>query len=59
MTYIGSCTSDLIKPRLPGTNVHGFLDRRVGEHLVVNVQLFREIGDLPPIYEVVVGRIAD
>lgn len=57
LTYVGGCSTELIKPRLPGTSVHGFLNRRVGEHLVVNLQLFREIGDLPPIYEVVVGRL--
>lgn len=59
LTYVGSCSNELIKPRLPGTSVHGFLDRRVDDHLVVNLQLFRETGDLPPIYEIVVGRLKD
>jgi hypothetical protein len=57
LTYVGGCSTELIKPRLPGTAVHGFLDRKVGEHLVVNLQLFREFGDLPPVYEVVVGTL--
>jgi hypothetical protein len=56
LTYVGGCSTNLVKPRLPGTVVHGFLVRQIENFIVVNLQLFREFGDLPPIYEVIVGR---
>jgi hypothetical protein len=56
-TYVGGASSEVIGKRLPGNELHALLDRRNGDFLTVYIQLFRLIGDPPPIYEVVVGRI--
>lgn len=57
LTYVGNAKADLLGPRLPGPGVHALLDRANAEFLSVYVQLFRDAGDPPPIYEVVVGRL--
>jgi len=44
--------------RLPGTTLHALMSHTRGDELSVLVQLFREAGDPPPIYEVVVGKLA-
>lgn len=58
LTYVGGASSAVLGPRLPGASLHALLNRRQGDYLSVYVQLFRDEGDLPPIYEVVVGRLA-
>jgi hypothetical protein len=57
LSYVGSCSTEVLKPRLPGQELHAMLDREVDGLLVVNVQVFRDAGDPPPIYEAVVGRV--
>lgn len=61
MTYVGGNSSSFIGPYLPGPRgrLHVLLDRVNGHFLTVYIQLFRDKGDPPPIYEVVVGRLAD
>lgn len=56
LTYIGNSAPSILGPRLPGSTLHALLDRVNGEYLTVLIQLFRDQGDPPPIYEVVVGR---
>ena len=56
LTYVGNCSTQLLKPKLPGNGLHAMFERNVGEFLVVDVQLFRDAGNPPPIYEAVVGR---
>jgi len=58
LTHVGGCSSEILKPKLPSTELHGLLDRKQNGRLIVNLQLFRDAGDLPPIYEAVVGEIA-
>jgi HNH endonuclease len=57
LTYIGNASSELLGARLPGNEFHALMERRNGDFLTVYVQLFRMIGDPPPIYEVVVGSL--
>jgi hypothetical protein len=57
LTYVGGASSALLGPKLPGTSLHAILDRRQGDYLSVYVQLFRDVGDPPPIYEVIVGKL--
>lgn len=57
LTYVGGCSTELLKPKLPGSDLHAIFDRVIDQFLVVNVQLFRDAGDPPPIYEAVVGRM--
>jgi hypothetical protein len=56
-TYVGGNSSPFIGPRLPGTQTHALMDRINNGYLTVYIQMFRDSGDPPPIYEVVVGRI--
>lgn len=56
-TYVGGANSELLGKRLPGNDLHALLARRNGNFLTVYIQLFRQIGDPPPIHEIVVGRI--
>lgn len=58
LTYVGGCSTEILKPKLPGQELHAMLEREVNGFLVVNVQFFRDAGDPPPIYEAVVGRVA-
>lgn len=58
MTYVGGAASPFIGSSLPGAGLHALMDRVNGDYLTVYIQLFRDGGDPPPIYEVVVGRIA-
>lgn len=57
LTYVGGCSTELLKPELPGSALHATFERSVDDFLVVNVQLFRDTGAPPPIYEAVVGRL--
>jgi hypothetical protein len=56
-TYVGGKSSQFIGSRLPGTATHALMDRVNAGFLTVYIQLFRDSGDPPPIYEVVVGRV--
>jgi HNH endonuclease len=56
-TFVGGASSDVLGKRLPGNELHALMDRRNGKYLTVYVQLFRLIGDPPPIYEIVVGSL--
>jgi len=57
MTYVGGTKNPIIGSLLPGTKIHALMDRVNGQYLTVYIQLFRDGGDPPPIYEVVVGEI--
>lgn len=57
LTYVGRSSSAIIVDRLPDTGLHAMLDTVHDGYLSVYVQLFRDEGDLPPIYEVVVGKL--
>jgi hypothetical protein len=56
-TFVGNGGSPLLGPLLRGAGLHAMADRLSGRDLSVYVQLFRESGDPPPIYEVVVGAL--
>jgi len=58
LTHVGGCSSERLKPRLPSTELHTLLDRQQNGLLLVNLQLFQDTGDPPPIYEAVVGTLA-
>lgn len=58
LSFVGGCSTELLKPKLPGAELHALVDRRVDDLLLVNLQMFRDAGEPPPIYEAVVGRIA-
>jgi len=55
-SFVGGNSSPHIGPRLPGGGLHAMMDRVNNGFLTVYIQLFRDRGDPPPIYEVVVGR---
>ncbi len=57
LTYVGNGSSELLGARLPGNELHALMERRNGDFLTVYIQLFRMIGDPPPVYEVVVGSL--
>lgn len=57
MTYVGGASSSVLGNWLPGNGTHALLDRVQGPFLSVYIQLFRNGGDPPPIYEVIVGRL--
>jgi hypothetical protein len=57
LTYVGGCSSEILKPVLPGKGLHSTFERDSNDFRIVNVQLFRDSGDPPPIYEAVVGTI--
>jgi hypothetical protein len=57
LTYVGGTTSPIIGNRLAGNGLNAVLDRVNGKFLTVYIQLFRDSGDPPPIYEVVVGHL--
>jgi HNH endonuclease len=57
MTYVGGTKSEILGKKLPGNGIHALMDRINGNYLTVYIQLFRDDGDLPPIYEVVVGKL--
>lgn len=57
-TYVGQVEVSF-GDRLPGDGLHALLVREHGDLLSVCIQLFRETpASTPPIYEVVVGRLA-
>ena len=57
LTYIGGADSPFIGKRLPGSSIHSLMDRINNQYLSVYIQFFRDKGDPPPIYEVIVGKI--
>jgi hypothetical protein len=57
LTFVGGSSSPFIGPRLSGSGLHVMLDRINDSFLTVYIQLFRDHGDPPPIYEVVVGKV--
>jgi hypothetical protein len=57
LTYIGGCSSEILKPTLPGNELHSTFERISNEYRIVNVQLFRDFRDPPPIYEAIVGTV--
>jgi hypothetical protein len=58
LTHVGGCSSELLKPRLPGEGLHAMVDRTQNGLLLVSLQLFCDAGDPPPIYEAVVGVVS-
>lgn len=58
LNHVGGCSTELLKPKLPGAELHALFDRKINDLLLVNLQLFRDASEPPPIYEAVVGRIA-
>lgn len=58
LSYVGNSNSKTLDKVLPGNNLHSMLDVRNGDYLSVFVQLFRDGGDPPPIYEVIVGKLS-
>jgi hypothetical protein len=56
-SFVGGNSSQFIGPRLPGGGLHAMMDRVNNGYHTVYVQLFRDRGDPPPIYEVVVGKV--
>ena len=57
LTYVGEASSAILGPLLPGSGLNVLMDRVNGGYLSVYIQLFRDSGDPPPIYEAVVGRL--
>lgn len=57
LTFVGGNSSPFIGPRLFGSGINSLSDRVNGEFLTVYIQLFRDSGAPPPIYEIVVGRL--
>jgi hypothetical protein len=55
MRYIGGYKDGVLGDRLPGAGMHKLMEIRHATHLRVLIQLFRDDGDPPPIYDVVVG----
>lgn len=55
---VGESSSLIANKKLPGSQVHALMERKNGDHLTVYIQLFRDLGDPPPIYEVVVSRLS-
>ena len=56
-SFVGGNGSPLVGPRLPGGGLHSMMDRLNDGFVSVYIQLFRDRGDPPPIYEVIVGRV--
>ena len=57
-TYVGGASSAILGQHVPGSTHYAMLDRVSKGFLMVDIQLFRDAGETPPIYEVVVGRLA-
>ena len=58
LTYVGGASSPVLGTLIPGGDLHALIDRVQDEYLSVNIQLFRDGGDPPPIDEVIVGKLA-
>jgi hypothetical protein len=56
-SYVGGSSSPFLDKRLPRGGLHAMMDRVNNGFLTVYIQLFRDRGDPPPIYEIVVGRL--
>jgi hypothetical protein len=56
MTYVGGFHSSVYIPKLEGGGVNRLTIRERGSLVSVCAQFFVEVGDPPPIYEVVVGE---
>jgi hypothetical protein len=57
LTYVGGASSALLESCLPRNGVNALVTRVQGNYLSVYVQLFRDSGEPPPVYEVLVGRL--
>ncbi len=57
LTYVGGASSPLLEAYLPRNGVNALAIREQGSYLSVYVQLFRDSGEPPPVYEVLVGRL--
>jgi hypothetical protein len=57
LTYVGGASSLLVQSLLPPSGVNALVTRVQGNYLSVYVQLFRDAGEPPPVYEVLVGRL--
>jgi hypothetical protein len=57
LSFVGGNSSPFVGPYLPGSRLHEMIDRVNNGFLTIYIQLFRDHGDPPPIYEVVVGRV--
>jgi hypothetical protein len=57
MRYIGGYKDGVLGDRLPGAGMHKLMEIRHANYLRVLIQLFRDDGDPPPIYDVVVGTL--
>jgi hypothetical protein len=56
LSYVGGSRCAPTGPVLPGAKLHAMSERLNNGFWTVCIQLFRDRGDPPPIYEVVVGR---
>jgi hypothetical protein len=59
LTYVGNPTAPINPAVIPDPPLHGLMLRREGALCKVYVQLFKTKSEPPPVYEVVVGKIAD
>jgi hypothetical protein len=59
LTYVGNPSIPMQPAVISDPPLHGLMLRREGAFCKVYVQLFKRKADPPPIYEVVVGKIAD
>lgn len=57
LTYVGSSSSKILDKDIPGNSLHVMLDAKNGDYLSVFIQLFRDGGESPAIYEVIVGKL--
>jgi hypothetical protein len=58
LTYVGTLDGSVQSQVIPDPPLHGLMLHREGSFCKVYVQLFKRRGDPPPIYEVVVGKLA-
>jgi hypothetical protein len=55
-SFVGGSNSPFIGQKLPGGGLHAMMERMNNGYRTVCIQLFRDSGEPPPIYEVVVGE---
>lgn len=58
LTYVGGSSSKILEKDLPGNSLHAMMEVKNGDYLAVYIQLFRDGGESPTIYEVIVGKLA-